>query len=219
MYCWFVRSRAIVTGPNTSTACPWASRRQSVRSFFNWQSSTTGESLELNVPAWKNALGSGTSGGRKKKCELPPLCAPSEIMYAGPAFAAGCRGCWSRQPTERTAAAVTTRVTCFMPSSLARADQRLEARIVLQGAPPPVHVLPEPLAMLRVGNEVLLEQPQRLVLVAQHRAHERLVAEQLALRIDAGVSRRAPQHVTGAVGEARPREDGRDIDLLEQARP
>ena len=61
---------------------------------FNWQTSTTGESLELNVPTTKLGLplGSGTSGCRKKKFAFPPLCVPSEIRNAGPRVVGGCTG-------------------------------------------------------------------------------------------------------------------------------
>ncbi len=60
----------------------------------NRHTSTTGESLGLNVAALKLGLplGSETSGGRKKKFGLPPACAPSEIRNAGPVLVGGCTG-------------------------------------------------------------------------------------------------------------------------------
>src|SRR6185295_3633290 len=47
------------------------------------------------------------------------------------------------------------------------ADQRLEAGIVLQRTPPPVHALSEPLTVPGVSDEVLLQQLERLILVAE----------------------------------------------------
>src|SRR5881397_4233617 len=85
---------------------------------------------------------------------------------------------------------------------LSRTDQRFEAGLFLDGAPPPMDVLAEPLAMLGVGREILIQQAKRFLLITQHHAHERLVAEELLCRVDVRIAPRAVQHVPRAVGEA-----------------
>src|SRR5439155_26520715 len=111
VYRSFVASRAIGAGPNTSTGLPplvmQSTGAPPLGSPVRVQTSTTGERAGLNVPAWKRALWSGARGGKKKKKWLPE-CAPSEIRYAGPWLAGGCRIRWSLHPTVRTAIAVIT---------------------------------------------------------------------------------------------------------------
>ena len=94
VYCSSTTSRAIGTGPNTNGKAPSQSTAPALGSPVRVQTSTTGESLGLNVPTTKLGLplGSGTTGGRKKKSGFPPLCVPSEIRNAGPAVVGGCTG-------------------------------------------------------------------------------------------------------------------------------
>ncbi len=60
--------------------CSWrpggCGSAQASPAAFSAQISTTGASAGLNVPV---GCGFFTSGGRKKKCGLPPLCAPSKM--------------------------------------------------------------------------------------------------------------------------------------------
>src|SRR6267378_6011638 len=100
---------------------------------------------------------------------------------------------------------------------LSGANQGLEAGVVLERAPPPMHDLAKALTVLRVSHEVLVQQPQGLILVPQHRARERFVAEQLPLRVDIRVPLRAFQHVPRTIGEPGAGEHRRDMDVLEQA--
>src|SRR5690349_4390392 len=98
----------------------------------------------------------------------------------------------------------------------ARSYELLEPRIILDRAPPPVDDLSETLAVLGVGDEILIEQPERLILVTKHHADEGLVAEQLFLRVDIGISLGSIEHVPRAVRESGPHQDRSDEDLLIQ---
>src|SRR2546425_910743 len=79
-----------------------------------------------------------------------------------------------------------------------------------------MHVLPEAVTVLGVGHEILGEQSQRLVLVAEREARGRYVAEQLPLGVEVRVPGRAIQHAPRAVGESGAPEDEPHPHLLVQ---
>src|SRR5207248_9988792 len=70
--------------------------------------------------------------------------------------------------------------TLLLDSSL----QVLKSRVAPQAPPPPVGRLRQADAMLRVGGDLLLEQPDRPVPIPQQRVGKRGPLEQLPLRID-----------------------------------
>ena len=79
-----------------------------------------------------------------------------------------------------------------------------------------MYVLAKALAVLRMGHEVALEQPQRFILVTERHAGRGPIAKQLALGVDHRISFRAGEHVTSAICEPCPTEDERDPNLLIQ---
>src|SRR3712207_9164734 len=90
-------------------------------------------------------------------------------------------------------------------------DEGLEPWIVLEIAPPPVRSAAEPLLVSGVGREVIPDEIDRDVVVAENHTHGGLVDWQLALRIDLGRRRPCPlQHPAGAVGERGARQRARE---------
>ena len=124
-YLCVARSSLMLAGPKTGVL-PAQSAAPCRGSPVSSHTSTTGARLPLNLPASKFAppLGSGTSGGKKKKSALP-LVAPSMMSADGPHAAVGFRICSSRHPMERTAVkAATRRDARRMVAAFPRGDQK-----------------------------------------------------------------------------------------------
>src|SRR5256885_15575991 len=80
--------------------------------------------------------------------------------------------------------------------------------VALQAAPPPVHVPSALEQVARVGRIVLFEELDRSVLLAVEHPRKRFNPYEFRVGCRVAARTRPVQHLSGAVLEARPSEDG-----------
>src|SRR5207244_8821966 len=190
---------------------------------------TAGARNGLDTP---EKLGWATSGGRKKKCVLPP-CAPSEVsaLSFGRAGRVGLVSVHAiNAMVARTGSAVrfigvlppkggrtVTALNQREPCLARRSDQRLEPRVIAQVPPPPMGKARQPDSVLRVGGDLFREQAQGSFAIAEQRLRECLEGQEFPLRIEFGAGLRSREHTPGTVGEPGAPEHGCDGDLRAQS--
>src|SRR5205814_1861834 len=97
-------------------------------------------------------------------------------------------------------------VLCRALLLLCRADQLLEAWVVLDVAPPPVRGPRQPDSVSGARCDLLLHQAECFVPVTQLQVRKRLVGKQFGFGIYSGSAPRALEHVSSAVSEAGARQ-------------
>src|SRR6266545_7271130 len=109
--------------------------------------------------------------------------------------------------SERAPPSCNTSATFFQPLPLRRSpagrQDLAEAGVLAQVPPPPAA---SRVGDFRVRRHVPLEQVDRLVLVAQQRAHERLEGNELQIRIELGSAPGPFEHAPRAVLQTRSRD-------------